>query len=206
MADTVGGLQVTIQIPDQAVADIGFMMDASDEEAAAGACERFAALAFRLFYDWITGAKRYRSLTEQYIEWVANIYTELLPPEESPNVFRLYNKFNIPHGQATYICRVLNERALAHWRERAVAELRIALEEKREKAQGFVDKAEPERMMVVKVSNLASLELRNITNTLFSVDHSILPPTVSSSYGEIRSVSVPAQTLLRVLTHFEEQE
>ena len=81
-------------------------------------------LAVGAWLSWLSGEKRYNSLTEQYTDWIEQIYKNLLPQTEAPSVDRLFNSFNVPYGQAQYIARVLTNRTLASWRAQAREELR----------------------------------------------------------------------------------
>jgi hypothetical protein len=201
MQDNTGTVEITIRVPQQTVAELQAILQTNDSSAqTAFSCQPFAELAFQLYFGWLSGKRRHRTLTEQYIDWIESIYTALLPPNESPSVYRLYNRFNIPYGQATYICRILNEKGLPQRRKRALRELVEVLQAKQPKAAEFIDiRGEPERTLVIKLSSLASIELRNITLSIFQVDRSIIPPKSDANYGEIRTVSIPAITLIQVL-------
>lgn len=206
MPESSDRVEITIRVPQEALDAISSILG-SDHGPTNGkdSCGRLAELAFEQFYGWLSGAKRYRTLTEQYIDWVESIYKELLPPQERPTIERLYGKFNIPHGQATYICRVLNDKALSHWRLRALQELKTALEDKSAKAKEMIGKGEKEKPLILRISSLASIELRNMTVAMFEGDRSVLVPKIESSYGDIRTVSIPAQTLERVLSQLISQ-
>jgi hypothetical protein len=193
-------VEVVIRVPRAVAEDICFMMAPEfgelDEE---GTVTEFALLAFENLYDWLSGSQRYNTLTQQYIEWLAAIYTRLLPADEAPAYSRLYNRFNIPYGRSGYIIRVLNERELPHLRRTALREVEAALEEVREKAEEAVDEKRPDQPLKVEVSSLGSRELRNVANMLYRRDTGTLLPRQVGSYGDINTIMVPAQTVLDML-------
>jgi len=96
-------------------------------------CTKFAQLAVQQAIDWITGRRRYGSLTEQHADWIEDLFDSFFP-NEAPRAQRLYNNFNLPYGQAQYLARVLNDRSQPRFRARARAELRPGLESLREAA------------------------------------------------------------------------
>jgi hypothetical protein len=101
--------KITLTLDDKTAEAIAAAFDrASNRDEA---CMLFATLAVRHFHAWIAGTGRYRSLTEQYTAF-EDLYDTLLPPTEGPSVSRLYNSFNMPHGQATYIARTLSDKAV----------------------------------------------------------------------------------------------
>jgi hypothetical protein len=55
-------------------------------------------LAAEAWLSWLSGEKRYNSLTEQHIDWIEKIYEHLLPETEAPSAERLFNSFNVPYG------------------------------------------------------------------------------------------------------------
>jgi hypothetical protein len=193
-------VDVIVRVPESVVEDINFMMAPEigeiDEERV---ISEFASLAFQNLYSWLSGAERYGTLTQQHVAWLEEIYTRLLPPDEAPSYSRLYNRFNIPYGRSGYIIRVLNERELPHLRKTALDELSEALEEVLEDAQKALDANRPGQQMRVELSSLASRELRNVANLLYRRDDRCLLPKNSGSYGDIKTVMVPARTVLQVL-------
>jgi hypothetical protein len=195
--------RVALQVPTEIVEHILLMMepemgemDREDRERILG---EFASLGFEQLYDWLSGRKRYRTLTEQHTEWLENIYTRLLPEAEVPGYSRLYNKFNIPYGQAGYIIRVLLERELPHLRRRAREDLKSALENVLPDAQEAIEDNRPDQPLRLTLSLLAEGELRNAANVLYRRDDATLLPEKSFSYGDTRTVMLPAKTVGEVL-------
>ena len=198
---------ITIRVSADMVEDILSMMEPDIGEVdTSKLVAEFALMSFQHFYEWLSGRKRHRTLTEQYIEWMEQIYTRLLPEEEVPSYSRLYNKFNIPYGQAGYIIRVLNERELPHLRASARLELETALHRVQSDAETAIRGGKPDQLLSVKLSSLSNRELRNIANTLHRRDDSTLLPKERSTYGGIKTVMVPALTVGKVLAELETQE
>lgn len=193
-------MEISIQIPVKEVEEILIMMAPDigemDQERV---LKSFVNLGYQHFYEWLSSNKRYRTLTEQYIEWLEDIYTHLLPEEEPPSYSRMYNRFNIPYGQSGYMIRVLNERELPHIRRRALEELKESLENVVPGAKKAIQQKRPEQPFRISLSLQASRELRNITNLLYRINDETLLPERSSSYGDIKTEMVPAQTVLDVL-------
>ena len=190
---------VTIEIPTSAADDILDIMAPQLGEADRGVLlKEFATLGFEHLYQWLSGEERYRSITDQHIAWLQDVYTRLLPETEVPSYARLYGKFNIPYGRAGYLIRVLNETGLPHLRSQARAELRELLGSEYETAQEAINDNRPDVSIGIRMSSLASRELRSILNHLCQVDPTTELPVKSSSYGDVKTVFVPVSTVLRV--------
>ena len=195
---------ITIQVPTEVVEHILFMMEPElGEMDRDGILRDFASLGFQHFYDWLSGRKRYRTLTEQHTEWLENTYTRLLPEEEVPSYSRLYNKFNIPYGQAGYMMRVLVERELPHLRATARQKLKEALGRALPKAQEAIEDSRPDQPIKVTLSLLAEREVRNAVNVLYRKDDATLLPERSSTYGDQKTVMLPAKTLGELLEELQ---
>jgi hypothetical protein len=160
---------------------------------------RFANLAVSALSDWLTGNKRYRSLTEQYIDWVEQVYTDLLPQEEAPSTERIYNSLNMPYGQAAYISRVLASKTLVHWRTIAAKELRDALKDAEKNARQYVKDGDQGQGVNIQVSQVAVHELIRVCSTRRRSDRSYLMPQPGASSGDFRFVSIPACTIVDLI-------
>jgi len=196
---------ITVQVPTEIVDHILLMMEPELGEIDRDATlTDFASLGFEQLYDWLSGRKRYRTLTEQCTEWLENIYTRLLPEDEVPSYSRLYNKFNIPYGQAGYIIRVLNERELPHIRARAREQLREALRKALPTAQDAIRNNVPHQPVKVTLSLSADRELRHLVNVLYRKDEATLLPESSTTYGDQKSVMLPAKTIGELVDELQE--
>ena len=91
---------ITIEVDEDDLSDLSRAFDGGDRQELA---VKFAGLALAEHLDWITGRARYRSLTEEHLARIERIYEDMLPETEAPSFNRLYNSFNLPHGQAMYL-------------------------------------------------------------------------------------------------------
>lgn len=156
-------------------------------------------LALSNFTDWLSGGKRYRSLTEQYIDWIESIYSSFLPESEPPTLDRIYNSFNLPYGQASYIARVISSKTLVRWRKIATEELRTVLQQNAEKAQTYINQGDQGQKISIELSQLAYIELLRICSTLKRKDHSYLMPQSAATSGDFRFITIPSCTLIDLL-------
>jgi hypothetical protein len=192
--------KITIELLDEDLQAISTAFaDLKDPQAAPVA---LAELAVHHFASWISGARRHRSLSEQYADWIQSLYERLLP-DEAPSVYRLYNAFNMPYGQAQYIARVLREKSLKKWRLLAVKELKAALGVHRKAAADFEKKGEADQMLAVRISKLANTELARLCDELTRSDPGFLPPRDVRGYGDTRVVEIPARTIIALLPTLE---
>jgi hypothetical protein len=190
-------VKITLTIDDKVADAIAAAFDRDDREKVdrEKVAQSFAQIALFQFHDWIVGARRYRSLTEQYTAWVEELYEALLPPTEGPSVHRLYNSFNMPHGQATYIARILSEKLLKKWRQQALIDLKADIDRAWPAADKFVKKNEGERPVVLHTSKLAALELQRLSDEIWRTDKTFVAPTSKGSLGDQRTLEVPAASL-----------
>jgi len=167
------------------------------------ALQRFAVLAVTALTDWVTGKKRYRTLTEQYIDWVEQVYVELLPQDEAPSTDRIYNSLNMPHGQASYIARVLAAKTLVHWRQLATAELRTALQAVEKDARGYIKEGDQSQAISLQVGQVALNELTRVCSERWRRDRSYMMPQTAGGTGDCRFVSVPSCTIVDLLDNLQ---
>lgn len=195
---------IKLEVSEEKAEDILFMLEPELTEMDRDRLlSEFALLGFEHFYEWMSGQKRFRTLTEQYISWLEDVYTRLLPEDEIPSYARLYNRFNIPYGQAGYIIRVLNEKELPHLRLRAREELKAELEKCEKQATDLCARGDLDRAIPVRMTALASRELRNLTGKLYRKsareNRSTLLPERETGYGDFKTVAVPAMTIGELL-------
>ncbi|RPI80456.1 MAG: hypothetical protein EHM41_22710 [Chloroflexi bacterium] len=185
-------MEIRIEIPDEQVAVIrkafrnGQLSDGEIQQ-------KFAQLALNAWINWISGSKRYNSLTDQYMDWIEDCYTSLLSENEAPSLDRLYNAFNIPYGQAQYIARVLNNKTMTRWRQKAICELKRVMAERLDDADKWVRTGREEANLEILVDHLAFLELKMTWERLFrdKREEFLLPR--SYSVGNVCAVSIPAK-------------
>lgn len=183
---------VTIDIPDD-VADL--IAKAVDRPAdLQGACTDFASFAFEQMHDWIDGSARYRSLTDQYLEWVERLYDDVLPKGLAPTTTRLYNALNMPYGQANYIARALAEKALKDWRKEAFEILKKDMLQTWPVFDAFLKKNEGDRTAILRTTKLAGLELIRVSDEIWAKDRSFVPPTSKGGIGDQRAFDLEAKS------------
>ena len=195
-------MNVSIELTDNQVESIikAFRRGRLDTEETA---TQLVNLAIASWTDWLSGSERYSSLTQQYTDWIEDIYINLLPEDEQPSVDRLYNYFNIPYGQAQYIARVLSNKSLTYWRERAVEKLKAAMEEKFAEVDKWINHKEFDLMAEIIIDKLSYLELKSTFERLFQTDpHSVVPPEVRSA-GNLYSVQIQAGCFRKVYDAIE---
>lgn len=135
-------------------------------ETCEGLAQALLPLAVGAWLSWLSGEKRYNSLTEQYTDWIDKIYEHLLPQTEAPSVERLFNSFNVPYGQAQYITRVLTNRALASWRGQARKNLKDRLLERKCDVDDWIKEDRLTERVEVVLSKEAATELEIIVDNL----------------------------------------
>jgi hypothetical protein len=121
-----------------------------------------ADLMFCEAVDLLAGKKRYLTLSHQYIEWIEQIHSRLLPDKEY-TYDRIANQFQFPPGSAGYMTRVLRSRQNNTIHTKSIANLKKKLEEKKK-----IYKAE-------KQSDQSRVDIR-----LTHREHDILRTTVDS--------------------------
>jgi hypothetical protein len=185
-------IKLALTLDDKTADAIAAAFDSDDRD---DACKTFATIAIRHFHEWIAGTRRYRSLTEQYTAWVEDFYDQLLPTTEAPSASRLYNSFNMPHGQATYIARILSDKVLKKWRQQAVVDLKADIERAWQTGEKLVKKGDNDRLVVVRTSKLGALELQRFSDEIWRQDKTYVAPTPKGSHGDQRTFEVPAASL-----------
>lgn len=184
-------MEVNINLTDEQieVLAVAFKRGRLDTQATANI---FAELAVSAWIDWLSGNKRYRSLTDQYTEWIETLYLYLLSEHEVPSIDRIYNAFNVPYGQAQYISRVLSNKSLTRWRRKAIERLKNAMEEKLPEIEEWLNDGRSDSNAEIVVDQLASIELKLVVERIFRNDpESVAPPEFRSSSG-IYSILIKA--------------
>lgn len=148
--------------------------------------------------DWISGRRRYRSLTEQQADWIEALFDTFLP-NEVPRPQRLFNSFNLPYGQAQYVARVLNDRSQLRLRSLARAELRTSLQERESTAREAVAAGDPSVLQSIMISSSALLELTRLCSDIFAAERTFKWPKTRSRFGDMRQVELESGALLNIL-------
>jgi hypothetical protein len=154
-------MKITIDLSEDRIAFLVPALDWPPSKTPEELAQAWLPLAVEAWLSWLSGEKRYNSLTEQYTDWIEKIYKDLLPTE-APSTERLFNSFNVPYGQAQYIARVLNNRETARWREQALDELKAELGKRKDDVYSWApDRAEDGVDMV-----LSKLAVRGLDDTI----------------------------------------
>jgi hypothetical protein len=188
-------IEITLDIPDELLAALSAAFPEGKPEDVA---KHFSEVALRHFAAWITGNRRYRSLTEQYIDWVEDLYTTLMPSTDPPNADRLYNRFNISYGNAQYISRVLSNKRLVHWRKKAFEELADAIESLVPEALRRVKARDEHAPMVLRTTRLPALELAHSCDEICARDREFELPRSKRALGEQRVYEIEAKSIVDI--------
>lgn len=165
--------------------------------------EIIARLALDSWVNLFSGRKRYRSLTEQYLEWLDSIYTEVLT-EEEPGERRLFSQCHFPYGQAQYLARILREQQIGTWRKKALRTLRQVLSDRVKEAKEWVKDSRGEERMVFQMSKGCRVELHAIMDSLLEADtKGISPVRPEGTMGSFVALSLVASNVETVLNEVE---
>ena len=196
-------MRITLEVSDDQLRHIerafrGSRFDSLEETATV-----LAELAVGSWVDWLSGQERHTSLTEQYTEWIESIYVRMLPEDERPTADRLYNCFNVPFGRAQYIARVLSDKTLTRWRQRAIERLRSAMETRLDEVEGWVKKGDGDLNAEIRVDKLSYRELKGVCDRLFEqYPDEFVPPEYQLRMG-LYSVRIPAVSFRRIYEALE---
>jgi len=152
----------------------------------------------------LAGEKRYLSLSHQYVEWLQEIYAEILPGEEY-TYERLYNEFNFPPGTAQYLARVLRDRQNADLHKRAKARLKKTISKEITEHDNLpADKQPKAKLRSVKISAREYDLLILAVDRLFAKEEDIEYPKVTSRRtGRFVGISMHVEGLKKVLPEIE---
>jgi hypothetical protein len=195
-------MKITVDLNDEQIA---FLLRALDwpEEKRDELAQAWLLLADEAWVSWLSGGKRYTSLSEQYTDWIEKIYNRFLP-DDPPSVDRLSNSFNVPYGQAQYMARVLKERNTAEWRDKALTELKERLSEKEKKITSEewrdVDKAD------INMSKSAAIQLERIIWDLYRQSPEDVDIPSRSGWGDLTAVKITVGTLKKVCEHLRKKK
>lgn len=179
--------------------------DASPEavKALQGRLQPFAA---ELLLEWLAGEKRFESQSQQTEYWLSRFYEEFFT-DEQPDATRIYARFGLSLPRAGYVARLLRARGTATWRKAARAELKGRLKEKEASALQLQEEGQAQvQEYDIGLSSGAADELRVMYDRLVALAKEAeqpKPPKAKPSFGGLRWLSVPAETLLLVLKQLD---
>jgi hypothetical protein len=149
-------------------------------------------LAISAWTDIFSGQKKYRSLTEQYLDWLTMIYSHILTDEE-PSELRIFGRLNFSYGQGLYLARVLREQHAATWRKKSLMGLRDRLKSRLEDAKKWVKEERGSERMIFLLSKGSRTELATVLGTLAQQGNTGLSPIrTEGSMGGYSYVSIVA--------------
>jgi hypothetical protein len=146
-----------------------------------------------------SGTRRYRSLTELYLDWLEQIYATVLTAAKPTSTY-LYQRLNFSFGAASYLTRVLLSKEQSHWRDLARAEIRKALLEREKEALEIIkEKGGNVKKLEFDLSKAARVELGVLLESLSERGERVSPPQVVGSFGDRAIVSLSAAAVPMLL-------
>jgi hypothetical protein len=192
-AEEVEGLQSALQIVTS-----GKPQQLKDDQL-----EAFVGLAVRSWIDLVTGRRRYRSLTEQYLDWLSQLYSSILQDEE-PSEARLFTQLNFPYGQSQYLARVLRDQHPGPWRVKALAAVRKALLLRKVDASQWVKEGRGEDMISMNISKAGRVELGLLLGRLSERNvQGVSPIQTKGTMGSSVAVLLPASNVELLLSELD---
>lgn len=188
--------RITIEVDDAELAELSRAFDGGDPQQLA---VKFAGLAMAEHLNWITGRARHRSLTEEHLARIKRIYEVMLSEAEAPSFNRLYNSFNLPHGQAMYLARALSDMTLRHWRRQAIVGLLADLKRVEAQARQRQEAQEGDKGINIHTSKMGALELSRMCDAEFKVDRAFIGVTPKGGIGDQRSVELAADSIVTII-------
>lgn len=185
-------MQISLELSDEQVQHIEKAFRRCRFDNLEDTVTELAQLAVASWVDWLSGEKRYTSLTQQYIDWVEAIYIHMLPEDEPPSTDRLYNSFNIPFGKAQYIMQVLSSKTLTHWRQKAIERLKTSMSERLNDVDQWIENGETSLKAEILIDKLSYLEFKAIYERLFQQNPDEIVPYDYTSTGGLYTVRIPA--------------
>jgi len=155
-------------------------------------------LAAEAWSSWLSGAKRYNTLTEQYTDWIEKMYEHLFPEEtEAPSAQRLNSSFNVPYGKAQYIARVLNDRLTARQTEKALGDLKTKLREGKDEISEWGPEL-AQRGVDIKLFKPEEIQLQPIIEDLVHESPEDVDIPKRIIWGNLVVITITARTLRKV--------
>ena len=175
-----------------------------DTPASDAQLRAFACLAIRSWVDLVLGRKRYRSLTEQYIVWLEQLYSEVFSDEE-PGDPRIRGRLSFPDGQATYLSRMLRDRQQLSWRRRALQELytRLHNDLANPKVQEALRKSAETTERNIQLTKGQLVELKEIVNLLARSSTPLRRIKIEPTLGDVVYITMYVQDLKLIVDALE---
>ena len=192
---------VSITIKGDAVQLLSEAFSNTEQIKQADLCKAIAQLAVDEWLNWLSGERRFLSLTEQHIERVSCMYERLLPGDR-PTPSEISYRFKLPEGQAAYISRVLSDRKFTKWRALGLAELKRLLNSRASDAAQRLKDREGEKKVSLKMSKMAVRELERCYNDCLKSDGNLSPASPNGrSIGDRVEIELQWLTVAALLKH-----
>lgn len=166
--------------------------------------KQFDRLCIELVSEWVTGERRFESVSQQAEYWLARLYEEFYL-DEQPEATRLYARFRLPLPRAQYVTRLLLARRAAQWRVAARREVESTLARSESPARDAI-KAKEGQVQRFETS-LSKGGYEELIVTYEFVVRPIkdgerpAPPRKLPSSPAVTWFSITAETLIAVLEH-----
>lgn len=172
---------IQIEVEDDLLRDLKNLFPQNES-----ATNKLASLAFQEWVTWLKGLSRPTTISEQNIQRFIDIYSKITPGEV-PDVETLYNKFNIPLGQARYITQAISYKKAGLIYSLTLKEILDSFD------NGKVDQIS--NSITIKIHKTSEKALREIIYGLAYQDESIPTPLPLKELGKfvyynIRNIDV----------------
>jgi hypothetical protein len=191
-------MQITINLSDAQVKNIQDSLPESRFDDVQKIAESLIPLTISSWIDWLSGAKRYNSLTEQYLDWIEEIYSNILSLDEAPSTDRLFSSFNIPYGQAQYIARVLNNKQLTLWRKKAVENLKSLFDKRKKEIFEWIQAGDGDRSADFLMDSVTFIEFKLLVEHIHRKTPDQIQLYRHTSEGNLYNVLIPAFTFQKL--------
>ena len=196
--------KVTLTIAQEQVNELNSAF-AKDGKLTDAELETLASLALAAWSDTVLGATRFRSMTELYINWLRDIFQQLLP-DEDPDEKTLVTRLNLPYGQAGYIARVLRDEDTMSSRKKWVVKLEIALKDKLAEAKAWVKEGRGEESMEFYLHKYAYRELGNILSKLLEGGQAVRPVKATATAGDYKFVLICSADVEKLISEIAKEK
>jgi hypothetical protein len=183
---------VTITLSDDQERKLAACFGRADAPLEVDTVRQVVTLSLDAWLGVFSGARRYRSLTELYLDWLEQIYSSILTAAK-PTSSYLYQRLNFSFGAASYLTRVLLSKEQSHWRDLARDEIRtVLLQREKEALEIIKEKGGSVKTLEFDLSKAARVELGLLMEALSESGHRISAPQLRGSFGDRAIVSLTA--------------
>jgi len=196
--------KVTLTISQEQVSELNSAF-AKDGKLTDNELETLTSLALTAWSDTLLGTTRFRSMTELYINWLRDIFQQLLP-DEDPDEKTLVTRLNLPYGQATYVARVLRDEDTMSSRKKWIVKLESALKDKMADARAWVKDGRGEESMELYMHKYAYRELGIILSRLMEDGQAVRPVKSTATAGAFKFVLVCSADIEKLINEIVKEK